>query len=186
MQSRSLVLVVSLLSAACAAQAQPVKVNPDAQALKAFDERVNAYVKLLDRAETGAPPLKETTEPEKIVAAQRARAERIRAARADAKPGDIFTPDAQQALRRAMYPALKGPDAPENKGTIKEDAPTEVPLRVNGDYPQTAPLATMPPDLLARLPRLPKPLEYRVISRHLVLLDTSANLIVDFYRNAIR
>ena len=31
----------------------------------------------------------------------------------------------------------------------------------NAPYPEGAPLSTVPPDLLAKLPKLPEPLEYR-------------------------
>jgi hypothetical protein len=47
------------------------------------------------------------------------------------------------------------------------------------------PLPTMPPDLLAALPRLPPGLEYRFINRDLVLRDLDANLIIDFVPEAI-
>ena len=50
---------------------------------------------------------------------------------------------------------------------------------MNADYPETAALATVPPLILARLPRLPDGLEYRFMGRDLILRDTNANLIVD-------
>lgn len=182
-----LACVVSLTGgAACAALAQPAPVNRDARVLDDFRGRVNDYVKLADKATRGEPSLKRTDEPAKIAEAQRARAEGVRRARASARPGDVFTPEVQEVFRRLMRPELKGPDARETKGAIKEDAPDDVPLKVNGDYPKSAPLATMPPDLLARLPELPKPLEYRAIGNHLVLLDVDANVIVDFMRNAVK
>jgi hypothetical protein len=56
---------------------------------------------------------------------------------------------------------------------------------VNGDYPSAAPLATVPPMLLAQLPRLPEEVEYRFFDRHLILLDVDANLIVDYIPNAL-
>ena len=36
------------------------------------------------------------------------------------------------------------------------------------------------------LPKLPEDLEYRFVSRTMILLDTHANLIVDFVPNAIQ
>ena len=46
-------------------------------------------------------------------------------------------------------------------------------------------MPTMPPELLAALPRLPPELEYRFIDRDLVLRDIDANLIIDFVPEAI-
>jgi hypothetical protein len=61
-----------------------------------------------------------------------------------------------------------------------------VPIKVNAKYPDAAPLPTVPPNLLAALPKLPEDLEYRFINRDLILLDVHANVIVDFMLNAIR
>jgi hypothetical protein len=37
----------------------------------------------------------------------------------------------------------------------------------------------VPPHILAVLPRLPDDIEYRFLGRHLILLDTRANVILD-------
>jgi hypothetical protein len=42
------------------------------------------------------------------------------------------------------------------------------------------------PFLLEALPHLPHELQYRMIGRDLVLVDTHADLVVDIMRNAIR
>jgi hypothetical protein len=59
-------------------------------------------------------------------------------------------------------------------------------LKVNSRYPATAPLPTVPPNLLVRLPQLPEELEYRIVNRDLILRDVNANLIVDFIPSAIQ
>ena len=46
-------------------------------------------------------------------------------------------------------------------------------------------MQSTPPTLLANLPKLPAELEYRIVDRELVLLDTKANLIVDLLPNAL-
>jgi hypothetical protein len=56
---------------------------------------------------------------------------------------------------------------------------------VNGRYPDGVPLTTMPPQVLAALPKLPPELEYRFIGERLVLLDGPAHLIVDFIQDAL-
>jgi hypothetical protein len=163
--------------------------NADALLLKDFKDRIDAYMKLHDRHEKGSADPKETSDPAKIKATQDALAARIQAARKDAKPGDIFTPEIRQLFRRLMHPEMKGPDAAVTKQTIKleEGTPSKSQvLKVNGRYPEGAALPTVPPNLLARMPQLPEDLEYRFIDRDLILRDVNANLIVDFIPNAIR
>ena len=60
-----------------------------------------------------------------------------------------------------------------------------VAFKVNAKYPEGQPKPTMPANLLLNLPPLPEPLEYRVVGQHLLLLDTAADLIVDYILNVI-
>jgi hypothetical protein len=177
-----------LVSPATSQNGATPKVNPDAQVLSDFKKRVDEYVELHKAAAKDAPKLEETEDPAKIREAQLALAANIRAARKEARAGDIFTPDTRAKFRSLMYPELKGSEGRETKATIKEDAPssTTVPVKVNATYPEGVPLSTVPPNLLAALPQLPEQLEYRVVGRHLILRDVEANIIVDFVPNAIR
>lgn len=56
---------------------------------------------------------------------------------------------------------------------------------MNAPYPENQPRPTVPANLLLTLPTLPEPLEYRIVGQHLLLLDTEADLIVDYVLNAI-
>lgn len=161
-------------------------VNADALVLRDFQARIEKYRELHNKVEKNGPRLKETKDPAKIKIAQEELAGNIRAARADAKPGDIFTPKIRQLFRRLMYPEVKGPEGKETRQAMKDDAPKAVPLKVNASYPEGAPLPTVPPNVLAALPKLPEDLEYRVVNKDLILRDVDANLIVDFIPNAIR
>jgi hypothetical protein len=111
----------------------------------------------------------------------------MQSARAGAQHGDIFTPAIRPVFRRLLAPELKGQDGRETKATIQDDAPEPgtVPFKVNATYPDGQPVPTMPASLLLTLPPLPAPLEYRVVGQHLLLLDTSTDLIVDYILNAI-
>ena len=160
--------------------------NPDAVVQQEFKKRIDDYVELRNKLKKRTPRFKETNDPARIQASQEALAEGIRAARKDAKPGDIFSPEIKQLFRRLMYPELKGPEGADAKQAIKEDAPKGVAIRVNAKYPETAPLPTVPPNLLAALPKLPEDLEYRIINKDLILIDVSANVIVDYIQHAIR
>ena len=187
---RSVVVLLSFLAAACAAEGEQtktdVKVNADAKTLQDFQARIEKYQDLQKSAGRKGPRVKETADPAKITAAQDAIASNIRAARKDAKTGDIFTLEIRQLFRRLMYPEMKGAEGAETRETIKEDAPSAVRLVVNATYPSEQPLPTVPPNLLASLPSLPENLEYRIVGKTLILRDVDANLIVDFIPNAIR
>src|SRR6185503_11820595 len=88
-------LVVGCLTAALAwpaGAAEPPKVNPKAAELKEFSDRVAKYVELHKKADGDVPSLKRTDDPAEIASREKLLGEAIRAARKDAKVGDIFTP----------------------------------------------------------------------------------------------
>lgn len=193
LQRSGLTLIALVLAlTACSSQAQPSKANPisttnaDAIVLQDFKQRVDKYLELHKQLAKKTPRQKETNDPAKIKAAEQVLAEAIQVARKDAKHGDIFTPEIRAKFRQLMYPEMKGSDGRETKEIINEDGAPAVPLKVNAHYPEKAPLPTVPPNLLARLPQLPEELEYRIIDKHLILRDTAANIIVDFIPNVIR
>ena len=158
---------------------------PYAATQKDFEDRIDNYMDLRGKAKGDAPALKETDDPAKIKAAQQALAAAIRRERAGAKPGDIFTPAIRGRFRQLMYPELKGEDGRDAKAIIKDDAPSSVTLKVNADYVSDM-KPTVPSNVLANLPMLPKELEYRIVNKDLLLLDADANLIVDFIPNAVQ
>ena len=162
------------------------RVNPDAQVLADFNARVKAYLALRDKVDGGAPRLQETKDPAKIKAAQLALAALIRTGRSTAKQGDVFAPPIEKKLRALLRPEVKGADGAQTKKEILEEKPA-VALKVNAEYPAEQPLSTVPPNILQSLPPLPEgsDLEYRFVRTHMILLDTRANLIVDFLLNAI-
>lgn len=156
--------------------------------LKDFQTRLDHYIKAQRVLLSEGPALKETTQPADINVAQETLAAKIRDTRKTAKQGDIFTPQVASMFKSLINPELKGAAGRETRSEIKEEAPTtaEVPLRINGNYPQDQPLSTIPPNVLANLPVLPSDVEYRVVGRHLILRDVDANIIVDYVPNAIQ
>lgn len=161
------------------------RTNAAAAAMQDFTQRVNAYVDLHKQAvgKTAAP--KESADTAEIQAARDILAAAIQSMRKDAKPGDIFTPAVRRTFRSLINPEFKGRDGAETKEIMSEDAATGVPIKVNVPYPASAPVTTMPPNVLKRLPVLPEGLEYRIVGRTLILRDVDANLIVDYMTNAI-
>jgi hypothetical protein len=75
---------------------------------------------------------------------------------------------------------LSGASAAGTRASIRDDGPEKFALQVNDAYPDGASLATMPPNLLEVLPRLPEGLEYRIVDTHLILRDVDADIVVDY------
>jgi hypothetical protein len=162
-------------------------VNPHAAAIADFKARAARYVALHKSLAKGAAAQKENANPDEITAHKTELAAKIQAARAGAKHGDIFAPELRRTFRQLLAPELSGEDGRDARAVLKDDAPAPgtVPFKVNAKYPENQPKPTMPAKLLLNLPRLPEPLEYRVVGQHLLLLDTAADVIVDYILNAI-
>jgi hypothetical protein len=149
-----------------------------------FELRVAHYLELR-KSEAGTPP-KPTASTEKLTDSEQELAARTQAARQDAKQGEIFTSAIAVYFRRQVAAAMKGPEGARIRASLRHSEPTPtVPLRVNQNYPENLPLQSTPPSLLQNLPLLPKELEYRIVGRDLVLLDTAPNIIVDLVPNAV-
>jgi hypothetical protein len=78
---------------------------------------------------------------------------------------------------------LAGPDGPKIRASLMDENPMGVKIAVNDRYPDTVPMATMPPDVLAALPKLPDDIQYRFVGNRLILFDVQSHLIVDFVDN---
>lgn len=152
----------------------------DKELVSNFTRRVADYMKLHEKLQRQGTRQKARADVGENLVSQNALAMRIRFARHDARPGDIFTPPIAMALRRAMDPELRGLAALRTRESIREDAPEVFVLVVNGDYPAGASRSTMPGNVLKILPPLPTGLEYRIVDTHLILMDVGANIVVDY------
>jgi len=163
------------------------------EAVKEFNTKVKGYLDLQKRVSSNVPPLaKAETDPAKIAIHTKALANGIQQARANAKPGDIFTPQAAKEFRRIIQGELHGKAGVPSRETVKTGNPTEqegsrskIVLAVNRPYPAKEPLSSVPASLLQKFPALPKELEYRFLGRHMILLDSMANLIVDYLLDVV-
>lgn len=181
--SHAIALMVSCASVGYA-QAPTIHDRPDNPVFRAqawgfiaadFSERVSNYVELRSSLENGLPVLTVTNDPGEIGRAQRALANRIRVARARARQGDIFTSTISAEFRNALLVETN----PGTMAAIMDENPGDSSRRINRAYPTGKPLASMPPGMLAVLPRLPGDLQYRFLGRALILVDTRTNLILD-------
>lgn len=181
-------LLVSVIHPlAPAAQRKKAAVNADAAAIQEFTKRVDAYVALHKKLEATIPTLPKQTTPQQVDAHERALAKLIQQARADAKPGDIFTPAMQRFVRRLLAPVFTGKSGAQIKSEITDNEyKGSVKLVVNGRYPDEIPVSTVPPQVLQALPKLPEDLEYRFVRTSLILFDPHAHIIPDFVEQAIK
>ena len=152
----------------------------EAQAVVAFKDRITEYVALHEKLEATLPKLPDKSNPEQLNSHQLALGDLIKDARRDAKQGDFFTPDVQDMVKRVVRQVLAGPDGKVVKASIMDENPGVPKILVNERYPSSIPLSTMPPQLLEPLPPLKGELEYRFVGPRLILVDTEADIILDF------
>jgi hypothetical protein len=160
----------------------------EATALATMNDRLKEYIELHRKLEQSLPTVPKEATPEQIDANQRAFETLLRKARASAKPADIFTPEARPVIKRLLATIFGGPDGKQLLSSIMDENPVDpvaLKLRVNGRYPDSVPLSTIPPPVLQTLPQLTEDLEYRFVGDWLILLDTHAHVIADFIDDAL-
>lgn len=180
------VVVGLVLATGCKEPDRQPASDPTAAVFEDFGKRVDAYMKLRDQVEDSVGDLDPTKSQAEITARATALANALTAARSQAKPGDIFTPEVATIFATLIKQEYSRRSAPvqETREDSQDELPDFVP-KVNQVYPTTYPLATFPATLLPLLPPLPENVEYRIVQNYLVLRDIEANLIIDFMPNAV-
>jgi len=140
-----------------------------------FSTRMQSYFDLRSKLQEGLPPLRVTEDVSEIRRVRHAVARRIQAARQGAREGDIFS----QAISNEFKEVLALEMNADTWAVIMDDNPGQFAHEINGTYPEGKPYSTVPGNILAVLPPLPDAIEYRFLGRHLILLDTLANVILD-------
>ena len=168
-------------------QADSVMVLTDAEknVVTKFEAHVADYVALHKKLEATLPALPDKATPEQIDQHQQALIALIATARKDAKPGEFFTTDMEALVRRALGTLVGSPGGTSFKATIMDDNPGALDVGVNDQYPDAAPVSSMPVQLLETLPKLPAELEYRFLGKHLVLVCTPARIVLDLTPNVL-
>ena len=204
--ARCLLLLVLAGGAGCSLHknahiAPSADVDMDADVLAKFQHEIQDYMEehreLVDRIPSVGP----NATAEEIAAHRDKMMKAIQAERRHAKQGDIFKPEVEAAFRRIIARELAGPERKQLVQEIKqgnpkvEGVPTEadptrvqpesVRVAVNAIYNEEAPVSSVPPTLLLKLPQLPEQVRYRFVGRDLILRDTEANVILDFIKEAV-
>jgi len=159
------------------------KVNPHAARLHSFTERLNEYVALKKKLESGLPQPQPSDRTTGVEQHRTELAQRIQDARRGARPGDLFG-DTQPLFKEIIAKDASNRGVRDAYAAMQE-VPAQNPPAVNTPYPEKAALATVPPLILVNLPRLPDGLEYRFMGRDLILRDQPSNLIIDFMPGAV-
>ena len=174
-------LAIASLTAGCSARSAAPSVSADpVPAMQAFEARVGEYLTVHREIEQKLPKLGREATPEEIDKNQRELGALMRSARSDARPGEFFTPDVQEFLKRLFGRVFRGDNGKNLLGSIMDENPGLPKISVNERYPDDVPLSTMPPEILDALPELEEDMEYRFIGRRMVLIDSHAHIIVDF------
>jgi hypothetical protein len=162
------------------------RVDPNTEIFADFNKRVDDYIVLRNRLADSVGPLDLTTSQTEIAVRSTKLANAIIAARQSAKPGDIFTPEAATIIATLIKQEYDRRPARilETRGDAQEELPDFTP-QINQLYPTGYPLATFPATLLPILPRLPPNVEYRIVSKYLILRDIEANVTVDLMPHAV-
>jgi hypothetical protein len=163
--------------------AQEKPVNPRATALADFQARLEQYLELRASLAGKLKPLSVTAESAELSARQESLAAAMRTARRNAKRGDLIPAGVAEQIGRTIAADLKRRRADVEKATLA-DVPDRQPV-INKTYPAPEALPTVPPLLLANLPRLPDNLQYRYYGRSVVLLDGDLEIIVDYIPNVL-
>ena len=182
-------VLIGILSALCLGPGWPAEARQfDPDGIVAFQRQADVYAFLHRRLERQLPAVEVNADPDTFRRAVESMAGAIRAARPDARQGDLFNPAAQRTIRERIAVALRARGLTPGDIRLAERhdgvAPASVLLRINGTFPWAASTA-MFPTILDALPALPSELQYRLVGRDLVLVDVHASLIVDILPRAL-
>jgi len=163
----------------------PVITPAEKAAIQTFENEVKKYAALRNKVREQAPKLSKDATPEEINKYREALEDSMRAARKNARRGDLFKPEVADYIRRTLKTEFQGKDRKDIRDIVFETELQGVVLRVNYPYSQSAELSEMPATLLSKLPQLPKEVRYRFVGRNLLLVDRESNVIIDYMPEAL-
>ena len=157
----------------------------DDVAFEQFKKDVDAFIDIHRGVVKQQPKVSDNATIQEIDRHQRGFLQALAAKRPGARRGELFKPPMETAVRRMLVKVFEGVEGRQLRDSIMDENPSGITIAINGRYPDQVPMATMPPEVLAALPKLPEELEYRFIGEALAILDVPAHLIVDYIPNAL-
>jgi hypothetical protein len=174
------------MSGASSLHAQVASAVPDeAAAIRQFETAIADYIALRQRLANEVPQPVPNSSSVQLNDASDGLAAAIQRSRQGAGVGDVFVAPVTLVFKRTVDDAVRTAHLRQVLATIDDEEPTVRAPKIHLRFPSAAQMATMPPSLLAVLPRLPKELEYRIVGRFLVLRDIDAGLIIDYIPDVI-
>jgi hypothetical protein len=177
---------VLLLSGQIQAGTSGSQVPTDGSPLQVFERQIAEVVRIHRdiEAQLGGPQ-PPASEAEEISEHHKELARRIMEARKQVRQGNVFTPRVADEFRRLISAVMRGPQGSLVLNTLASAEPVLIEVTANRPYPPGVPLQSMPPALLAALPKLPPELEYRIVGNALILRNVAARLVIDFIPNVV-
>jgi hypothetical protein len=173
----------------------------DERAFSQFRQELQAYVAMRQAIVAQMGPAAPESEKEEVAEFQTNLTTAVISGRKGKQRGNIFSRDAESAIRQILIREFDGPQGatlihaikqgnPEFEGNPLPTDPTKearvpVKLAVNGLYPFAAPVSNVPPSLLQKLPALPSEVRYRFVGGSLILRDRVATVILDYIPDVI-
>jgi hypothetical protein len=189
---RAVFLLASLVALITAATAQqrpnsreasadgPVDVKAQAVALQEFQTRIQQYLVMREQISRNLKPLSTSPDGSELTARQETFAAALKKARAKARHSDLIPPLVAQQIVAAVRNDLQRRDAATQAGVFEEVLEIPGSALLNRTYPPNQALPTVPPELLAKLPKLPDTLQYRFVGRDMAILDADLRVVVDY------
>ena len=178
-------LTIALLAVATVdgSVVRPGTIGQGSTALVVFEQRVAAYAALHRDLAASLP---RSGAGYSAAMARMYLASAIKAARATARQGDIFTPEATRFLRAVIREITSAADFGTLAPLMDEEGRLLPGLHpaLHGSLPLLE-SREVPASALLMLPTLPPELEYRIVDYDLVLWDAAADLIVDVLPYAV-
>ena len=157
-----------------------------------FEARLKTYVEttkpLRAKAEQSVSDGKNPSQQAAVLDQRRATlSQSICDMRAQAKPGDLFTPTGAAHIKRVIDAAFAGPGAAAIRDALEEQNDPTLYKGKNHKLVLNERIAAplLPAILIADLPPLPKEVEYRFLGRALILADAESTCSLDYLEGAL-
>lgn len=178
-------IVIASAVPVSAQQAQTPSTKTDPIVIKDFDDEVARYMALRRQLRKEIDSLKPGSTSVEIVNTSDALARAIQRARPQSRGTRFFNATTTVLLKQCISDTVRRENLAPVLATIDDEGGRQGAVTVYLRFPASSQMATMPPSLLAVLPRIPRELEYRIIGTALVLRDVDAALILDVIPAAI-
>jgi len=180
--------MATLTLLAAAASGFPREVADSEESIQRFQKAVDAYVELREKVTEALPPLEISPDMENFQMEVDAIAAALREARPFAAEGDIINAEAAVVFRKRIRATLiaRACTVDDILAAQRNDERAPLPPRpIVHDQFDWGAGSFMPVCVLSVLPLLPGLLQFRFVQRDLVLVDISADLVVDVLPDAL-